>query len=77
MTRFDNIKTGDWVTRMVCGTLPMQLRVTEVTPMKIVCGAWEFDRGTGAEIDDELGWPRTENGVLMTGSILVEKRYDR
>lgn len=69
---YKTAKPGDWVTRMLCGELPMKLRVTDVTPDKIVCGAWEFDRLNGAEIDEELGWPRMENGTLYTGSVLVD-----
>ena len=34
----------------------MPLTVTEVTRDKIICGDWEFDKTTGAEIDDVLDW---------------------
>jgi hypothetical protein len=50
------IKVGDTVTRMLAGTIPCQLTVTEITDDRIICGGWEFDKRTGAEIDDDLGW---------------------
>ena len=78
---FTHLKTGDKVTRMLAGTIPMQMIVKEVTPELLVCdvdvepspvtdgGYWTFDRLTGAEVDEELGWgPAT--GV--TGSVLKE-----
>ncbi len=49
------LKAGDQVHRFL-GPVPMLLRVSQVTPNRIICGAWEFDRATGAEIDEELGW---------------------
>ena len=33
----------------------MRLKVTQLTADRIICGAWEFDRQTGAEIDEDLG----------------------
>lgn len=50
-----DVEKGDIVTRMLAES-PMELRVTEITDDKIVCGWWEFDRATGAEIDDDLNW---------------------
>ena len=38
------------------GPVPMLLKVSKATRDRIVCGAWEFDRATGAEIDEDLGW---------------------
>jgi hypothetical protein len=61
-----SVAVGETVTRYLGGTVPMELRVTEVTKDKIVCAAWTFDRKTGAEIDEELGW-----GVHGTGSYIV------
>ena len=52
--KFEQIEVGDIVTRMLCGTIPMKLKVTEVTDDKIVCGWWDFARHTGIEIDDEI-----------------------
>jgi hypothetical protein len=43
----------------------MRLRVTTVTEDRVICGPWEFDRETGAEIDDFLGW-----GPTVTGSYI-------
>jgi hypothetical protein len=53
---------------MLAGTIPLELLVTEVTDTKIICGGgWEFDKATGAEIDDLLNWGPPP---LMTGSFL-------
>lgn len=49
-----NFEKGDEVTRMLAGTIPMQLKVTEVTETKLICGAWEFNKETGHEIDDDI-----------------------
>jgi hypothetical protein len=68
MKWLEEIKTGDRVVRMLAGTVPMTLKVTDVTDDRIVCGAWAFSRANGAEIDEDLGWD--EN---LTGSLLVEK----
>jgi len=62
-----NIKVGDTVTRLLAGTIPMELKVTEVTDDRIVCGGWEFDKATGVEIDEELGWGPPPK---MTGSFI-------
>jgi len=56
------------VTRMLAGTIPMELTVTELTDDIITCGAWTFCRHTGAEIDEDLGWGPPP---LRTGSYLV------
>jgi hypothetical protein len=34
----------------------MPLVVSSVTADRIVCGAWQFDQRTGAEVDDGLDW---------------------
>ena len=52
----EGLRVGDPVTRWLAGTFPMELAVTAITPDLIRCGAWEFDRVTGAEVDLELGW---------------------
>lgn len=63
---FENLRVGDVVVRMLAGTLPMKLQVLDITDQLIVCSAWQFDRATGAEIDEELGWGPPP---LMTGAI--------
>lgn len=67
---FEQIKAGDLVTR-VLGGAPMKLRVSSVDERFIYCGepgvGWKFDRLTGAEVDEELGW-----GPAYTGSYLVQ-----
>ena len=63
-------KVGNKVTRMLAGTIPMILVVTEVTDDKIVCGWWEFDKVTGAEIDEDLDWgppPKLTGSFLKMG----------
>ncbi len=73
---FEHIKAGDIVSR-VFGDVerPMKLRVTKVDDTRIHCaaidanvGGWEFDRKTGVEEDEYLGW-----GVRfgVTGSYLI------
>lgn len=47
---------GRWAVRMLAGSIPMKLKVTAVTDTEVHCGGWYFDRETGAEIDDDLGW---------------------
>jgi hypothetical protein len=64
------VKIGDVVTRYLAGELRLRLTVTEVTPDKIICGDWEFDRATGAEIDDVLDWGPPPKG---TGSYIVKE----
>ena len=67
MKDFTQLQPGDTVVRMLAGTIPMTLTVSEMTPDRIICGEWEFDSHTGAEIDDFLGWGAPP---LMTGSFL-------
>lgn len=61
---FQSVKEGDTVLRMLCG-IPMPLKVSKVTDKLIICGSWEFDRNTGAEIDDELGWNNFHTGSVL------------
>lgn len=60
------LKVGNFVVRNMCG-IQMRLRISKITPSKIHCGGWEFDRKTGAEIDEELGWGAPPK---MTGSYI-------
>jgi hypothetical protein len=66
------VNVGDRVTRMIAGVIPQELAVTEIKEDRFVCGAWEFDLKTGAEIDDDLGWgpPTPEEPGKMTGSFI-------
>lgn len=52
MKNFREAVVGDIVTRVMAGTVRMNLKVTEITEDKIICGSWEFDKMTGLEIDD-------------------------
>ncbi len=65
---FREAEPGDFVMRMMAGVLPCPLRVSQLTSERVICGDWEFDRVTGAEIDDFLGWGPPP---LMTGSFLL------
>lgn len=49
-----SVEVGDTVARYLCGTVPMKLKVTEVTEERITCGAWDFDPKTGCELDDYI-----------------------
>ena len=51
------MKIGDTVTRWLCGSIPMKLKITDLTQNKIICGNWEFDRETGVEIDNMIDVP--------------------
>lgn len=64
--KLEGIAVGDEVVRLIGGEIPMPLKVDKVTDTLVVCGPWEFDKETGAEIDEELGL-----GVEGTGSILI------
>jgi hypothetical protein len=64
---FSDIDPGEWVTRVLAGSIRMRLVVTEVLGPMLVCGDWMFDRRTGMEVDPELGWG-PETGV--SGSFL-------
>lgn len=57
---------GHWAIRNMAG-IEMKLRITEVTDKLIVCGPWTFDRVTGAEIDEDLGWGPHGTGSILTG----------
>lgn len=62
----NEMKVDDRVTRILAG-IPMRLKVTAVDDKFIHCGPWKFDKVTGAEVDEELGW-----GPKGTGSYLKE-----
>jgi len=61
------VRVGDAVIRWLSGAIPQRLVVTAVDEETITCGAWGFDRATGAEIDDTLGWGPSYG---ITGSFL-------
>ena len=56
--RLSEIAAGDFVLRRFRGVpKPLRLKVTLVTADRVICsGGWEFDRQTGAEVDEYLGW---------------------
>jgi hypothetical protein len=60
-------RTGDVVFRMLAGEIELPLVVHVVRDGKVICGSWEFDLATGAEIDDMLDWGPPP---MQTGSFL-------
>lgn len=48
-----SIKVGDVIERMLGFAIPVYLVVSEVTENRII-SAWEFDRNTGLEIDEDI-----------------------
>jgi hypothetical protein len=85
---YRHLKTGSSVTRLLAGTIPMPMRVLRVDTRLIYCTPremtlkaavrreliWTFDRVTGAEIDDGLGWGPAYG---ITGSFLVPNNDPR
>ena len=70
---FRHVQAGDTVLRLLAGVIPMELLVTAVDDQLIWCGpvnsGWAFDRDTGVEVDEELGWGPAFG---ITGSYLVD-----
>ena len=59
-----DLQVGDSVVREM-GGVAMPLRVSNVTPTEIHCGAWVFSRKNGAEIDPNLGWDENATGSYI------------
>lgn len=64
---FMSIKPGDKIERLLGGSVPMELVVTDVTETEIVCGPWRFCRLTGGEIDEDLEWDGIHTGSVLRG----------
>ena len=63
----NDVAVGDAVFRFIGDfNTPIALQVTAVTEDRIICGEWQFDKRTGAEIDELIGW-----GPALTGSYVV------
>lgn len=69
MKTLKDLKVGDIITRHFGGTdgVDMKLKVSYIDDGTIQCGAWVFDKETGAEIDEDLGW----GPLTGTGSYIV------
>lgn len=67
---FRDLKIGDEVIRLLAGTIPMWLKITDLTDNSIKCGAWTFDRDYGYEIDESIGFGKQADGTIFTGSYL-------
>jgi len=66
MKTLRDIVAGDIVFRWFPEiTVPMELKVTAVSANQIICYDWVFDRKTGAEIDEFLGWGPTHSGTFI------------
>ncbi len=61
------MKIGDSVTRMLAGSIPMPLKITAIDDKFIHCGWWKFDKTTGAEVDEDLGWDANGTGSYLQG----------
>lgn len=59
------LEIGAEVVRMLCGTIPMRLKITNIDDKYIYCGDWKFDKITGIEIDEELGWNNNGTGSYI------------
>lgn len=85
MPNFRDLTAGCIVTRMLAGTIPQKMVVRLVDDDYIYCAAegfgefdektgewtgWKFDRDTGVEEDEELGWGKKFG---LTGSFLVRE----
>ena len=69
---FTEVKEG-WIVSRDMGGAVMKLGVTSVDERFIYCGpigfGWKFDRATGIEVDEDLGWGPQFGKV---GSYLVD-----
>jgi len=73
------IRIGDTVVRWLGGGgIHMLLEVESITEKRIICvGGWEFDRATGMEIDEQLGWgPEGETGSWIEAHDELNKGFD-
>ncbi|OAI41263.1 hypothetical protein AYO40_03520 [Planctomycetaceae bacterium SCGC AG-212-D15] len=68
----DHIKPGDIVLRAVGESVMMAMKVTGITEDLIICGSWKFDRETGMEEDEDLGWG-VAHGRTGTKLVLANK----
>jgi len=62
---------GEKVVRVIAGEVEMPLKVTAITEDRVICGPWTFDKATGAEIDDDIGWgppPKVTGSFLRRNS---------
>ena len=75
--KFEHVKEGDPVPRMLAGRVSMEVKVLKVDDLHIYCECpiapgdidecYKFSRMNGAEIDERIGWDEEK-----TGSVLVE-----
>jgi hypothetical protein len=56
---------GDTVIRKFHGGYSMKLKIINIDENFIYCGPWKFDKKTGAEIDEELGWNNKGTGSFI------------
>ncbi len=63
--RLGEVQVGDPVLRIMCGCNGMRLTITEIAGDRVKCGSWEFDRLTGAEIDEDMDWGPNSSGSFI------------
>jgi hypothetical protein len=78
--RLSDVKVGDIVHRYLAGKIHMPMRVTKMDDDLIYATAieppvnaeWEFDKKTGAEVDEELNFGPPPK---MTGSFITAEPW--
>lgn len=66
MKNLRDVIVGDTVFRWFPGiNAPMELKVTARNENRIICGGRVFDRVTGAENDEFLGWGPARSGTYI------------
>jgi hypothetical protein len=84
--KFAHLQVGDQVKRLLAGVIVMPMVVIKVDEKTITCnaieengsiveGEWKFDRDTGVEEDEYLGWGRTYS-VSGSKLLLPEREKD-
>jgi hypothetical protein len=77
-TDYSNLQVGDELTRSLAGVIDMQVIVGYIDDEKFKVGSedgtvtwqegWTFNKKTGLEIDEDLGW----DGIKTTGSYIKQ-----
>ena len=65
-------KVGDKVTRMLGGSIPINMVIDKIEDGIITASLWTFDEETGAEVDEYLDWgPPPKH----TGSFIIPRKH--
>lgn len=54
--KLSQLKAGDTIDRIMGPGLVVPLIISKIDEKLIHCGPWKFDKLSGAEVDEELGW---------------------